>query len=183
MAEAQARNSLLSDEALKSDATRSETVNRALNSLKSGIKGLSSTAQSTTYSQSSLFASMFGDGEGVAALSDSDGASTEFGSSDSSEQDAAFAGMASSQQAQATDGAKEAVPAHMTRFAFTGSEDTDASEIHERVMQMAARNMKQLSMELDPNRWAEVKISIELSDTNDAVSVSLAAANPQTRAI
>ena len=183
MAEAQARNSLLSDEALKSDATRSETVNQALNSLKSGIKGLSSTAQSTTYSQSSLFASMFGDGEGVAALSDSDGASTEFGSSDSSEQDAAFAGMASSQQAQATDGAKEAVPAHMTRFAFTGSEDTDASEIHERVMQMAARNMKQLSMELSPNEMGKMKISIELSDTNDAVSVSLAAANPHTRAI
>lgn len=183
MAEAQARNSLLSDAALKSDATRSETVNQALNSLKSGIKGLSSTAQSTTYSQSSLFASMFGDGEGVAALSDSDGASTEFGSSDSSEQDAAFAGMASSQQAQATDGAKEAVPAHMTRFAFTGSEDTDASEIHERVMQMAARNMKQLSMELSPNEMGKMKISIELSDTNDAVSVSLAAANPQTRAI
>lgn len=183
MAEAQARNSLLSDEALKSDATRSETVNQALNSLKSGIKGLSSTAQSTTYSQSSLFASMFGDGEGVAALSDNDGASTEFGSSDSSEQDAAFAGMASSQQAQATDGAKEAVPAHMTRFAFTGSEDTDASEIHERVMQMAARNMKQLSMELSPNEMGKMKISIELSDTNDAVSVSLAAANPQTRAI
>ena len=183
MAEAQARNSLLSDEALKSDATRSETVNQALNSLKSGIKGLSSTAQSTTYSQSSLFSSMFGDGEGVAALSDSDGASTEFGSSDSSEQDAAFAGMASSQQAQATDGAKEAVPAHMTRFAFTGSEDTDASEIHERVMQMAARNMKQLSMELSPNEMGKMKISIELSDTNDAVSVSLAAANPQTRAI
>ena len=183
MAEAQARNSLLSDEALKSDATRSETVNQALNSLKSGIKGLSSTAQSTTYSQSSLFASMFGDGEGVAALSDNDGASTEFGSSDSSEQDAAFAGMASSQQAQAADGAKEAVPAHMTRFAFTGSEDTDASEIHERVMQMAARNMKQLSMELSPNEMGKMKISIELSDTNDAVSVSLAAANPQTRAI
>ena len=183
MAEAQARNSLLSDEALKSDATRSETVNQALNSLKSGIKGLSSTAQSTTYSQSSLFASMFGDGEGVAALSDNDGASTEFGSSDSSEQDAAFAGMASSQQAQATDGAKEAVPAHMTRFAFTGSEDTDASEIHERVMQMAARNMKQLSMELSPNEMGKMKISIELSDNNDAVSVSLAAANPQTRAI
>ena len=183
MAEAQARNSLLSDEALKSDATRSETVNQALNSLKSGIKGLSSTAQSTTYSQSSLFASMFGDGEGVAALSDSDGASTEFGSSDSSEQDAAFAGMASSQQAQATDGAKEAVPTHMTRFAFTGSEDTDASEIHERVMQMAARNMKQLSMELSPNEMGKMKISIELSDNNDAVSVSLAAANPQTRAI
>lgn len=183
MAEAQARNSLLSDEALKSDATRSESVNQALNSLKSGIKGLSTTAQSTTYSQSSLFASMFGDGEGVAALSDSDGASTEFGSSDSSEQDAAFAGMASSQQAQATDGAKEAVPAHMTRFAFTGSEDTDASEIHERVMQMAARNMKQLSMELSPNEMGKMKISIELSDTNDAVSVYLAAANPQTRAI
>lgn len=183
MAEAQARNSLLSDEALKSDATRLDSVNQALNSLKSGIKGLSSTAQSTTYSQSSLFASMFGDGEGVAALSDSDGASTEFGSSDSSEQDTAFAGMASSQQAQATDGAKEAVPAHMTRFAFTGSEDTDASEIHERVMQMAARNMKQLSMELSPNEMGKMKISIELSDTNDAVSVSLAAANPQTRAI
>lgn len=183
MAEAQARNSLLSDEALKSDATRLDSVNQALNSLKSGIKGLSSTAQSTTYSQSSLFASMFGDGESVAALSDSDGASTEFGSSDSSEQDTAFAGMASSQQAQATDGAKEAVPAHMTRFAFTGSEDTDASEIHERVMQMAARNMKQLSMELSPNEMGKMKISIELSDTNDAVSVSLAAANPQTRAI
>ena len=183
MAEAQARNSLLSDEALKSDATRLDSVNQALNSLKSGIKGLSSTAQSTTYSQSSLFASMFGDGEGVAALTDSDGASTEFGSSDSSEQDTAFAGMASSQQAQATDGAKEAVPAHMTRFAFTGSEDTDASEIHERVMQMAARNMKQLSMELSPNEMGKMKISIELSDTNDAVSVSLAAANPQTRAI
>lgn len=183
MAEAQARNSLLSDEALKSDTTRLDSVNQALNSLKSGIKGLSSTAQSTTYSQSSLFASMFGDGEGVAALSDSDGASTEFGSSDSSEQDTAFAGMASSQQAQATDGAKEAVPAHMTRFAFTGSEDTDASEIHERVMQMAARNMKQLSMELSPNEMGKMKISIELSDSNDAVSVSLAAANPQTRAI
>ena len=183
MAEAQARNSLLSDEALKSDATRLDSVNQALNSLKSGIKGLSSTAQSTTYSQSSLFASMFGDGDGIAALSDNDGASTEFGSSDSSEQDAAFAGMASSQQAQATDGAKEAVPAHMTRFAFTGSEDTDASEIHERVMQMAARNMKQLSMELSPNEMGKMKISIELSDTNDAVSVSLAAANPQTRAI
>lgn len=183
MAKAQARNSLLSDEALKSDATRLDSVNQALNSLKSTIKGLSSTAQSTTYSQSSLFASMFGDGEGVAALSDSDGASTEFGSSDSSEQDTAFAGMASSQQAQATDGAKEAVPAHMTRFAFTGSEDTDASEIHERVMQMAARNMKQLSMELSPNEMGKMKISIELSDTNDAVSVSLAAANPQTRAI
>lgn len=183
MAEAQARNSLLSDEALKSDANRSDTVTQALNSLKSGMKSLSSTAQSTTYSQSSLFASMFGDGEGVSALSDSDGASTEFGSSDSSEQGAAFAGMASSQQAQSADGAQEAVPAHMSRFAFTGSEDTDASEIHERVMQMAARNMKQLSMELSPNEMGKMKISIELSDTNDAVSVSLAAANPQTRAI
>lgn len=181
LAEAQARSNLVADEALKNDGSRSESVTQALTSLKTGFKGAA--AQTTNYSQSSLFASMFGDGEGVAALSDEDSTSSEFGSDDNSDKGAAFAGMASSQQAQGSNNASANVPAHMSQFAFSGSEDTDAAELHERVMQMAARNMKQLTMELSPNEMGKMKISIELSDTNDAVSVSLAAVNPETRAI
>ncbi len=181
LAEAQARSNLAADEALKNDGSRSESVTQALTSLKTGFKG--ATVQTTNYTQSSLFASMFGDGEGVAALSDEDSTSSDFGSDDNSDNGAAFAGMASSQQAQGTNSSTASVPAHMTQFAFSGSEDTDAAEIHERVMQMAARNMKHLTMELSPNDLGKMKISIELNDSNDAVSVSLAAVNPQTRAI
>lgn len=59
----------------------------------------------------------------------------------------------------------------------------NAQEIHEKVMQMAARNLKQLSIDLSPNQMGRMRIDISLDKENDALSVSLAAANPQTRAM
>lgn len=59
----------------------------------------------------------------------------------------------------------------------------NAQEIHEKVMQMAARNLKQLSIDLSPNQMGRMRIDISLDKENDALSVSLAAAHPQTRAL
>lgn len=68
--------------------------------------------------------------------------------------------------------------AHM---AMTTSAAQNAEQIHERVMQMAARNMKQLNVELSPNEMGKMRISINLDKENQAVTVSLAAASPETR--
>lgn len=60
---------------------------------------------------------------------------------------------------------------------------SDAAMLHERVMQMAARNMKHLAVDLNPRDLGKMRIAIELSDDNDALSVTLAAASPETRAL
>ena len=102
--------------------------------------------------------------------------------SDSDEHSAAFAASMqnTTNVAQVNN---NVLPQELTQFAPSGNETQDANDIHDKVMQMAARNLKQLSVELSPNELGKMKISISLSEDNEAVSVSLAAANPQTREI
>ena len=57
----------------------------------------------------------------------------------------------------------------------------NAAEIHERVMEMSARNLRELSIDLDPAELGRMQINISLDSHNDALSVSLAAASPVTR--
>ena len=57
----------------------------------------------------------------------------------------------------------------------------NADEIHERVMEMSARNLRELSIDLDPAELGRMQINISLDSHNDALSVSLAAASPVTR--
>lgn len=183
LAQVTAENALVADKALASTRTGTEAVDDALASLKQGVKGGADSIKSgTTYSQSSLFASMFGDEHGVGAAASMDD-SADMGSDTDHDDGTAFAAMAEVQGAnlnntQATSGAS--VPDLVLE---KNNEADNANEIHDRVMQMAARNMKQLEVELSPNELGKMKISIELSENNDAMSVSLAAANPETRAI
>lgn len=57
----------------------------------------------------------------------------------------------------------------------------NADEIHERVMEMSARNLRELSIDLEPGDLGRMQINISLDSHNDALSVSLAAASPVTR--
>lgn len=65
---------------------------------------------------------------------------------------------------------------------LSSSAAENAKELHDKVMQMAARNLKQLSVDLSPNNLGKMRIEIALDKDNDALSVSLSAAHPQTRA-
>lgn len=65
---------------------------------------------------------------------------------------------------------------------LSASAAENAKELHEKVMQMAARNLKQLSVDLTPNNMGRMRIEISLDKENEALAVSLAAVSPQTRA-
>lgn len=174
-----AQNALLADEYLDPKASEGE-LGAALASLKQGFKGLSGSNSTTNYSHSSLYASMFDKSASVPELSDE--ATMAFEDEDNAEEQGAF-GAALSASAQQVQSKESASSAPLNHFAPSGNETQDANELHERVMQMAARNLKQLAVELSPNELGKMKISISLSEDNEAVSVSLAAANPQTREI
>ncbi len=139
-----------------------------------------------TYETSELYAEMFGEdgADAVATLTGanvgkSDEAQDEAGEAEGSEVNLAQAQQATAQSA-ATESAPQ-LPPELTRFALSGNAEEDAQALHERVMQMAARNLKQLSVELSPNSLGKMRISIALSDDNNAIAVSLQAANPHTR--
>lgn len=139
-----------------------------------------------TYETSELYAEMFGEdgADAVATLTGanvgkSDEAQDEAGEAEGSEVNLAQAQQATAQSA-ATESAPQ-LPPELTRFALSGNAQEDAQALHERVMQMAARNLKQLSVELSPNSLGKMRISIALSDDNNAIAVSLQAANPHTR--
>ena len=139
-----------------------------------------------TYETSEFYASMFGE-DGAAAVATLTGANV---GKDEASDDAADSDLAgdeaavnaqSAPAAQAGESAEPELPPELTRFALSGDAAEDAQALHERVMQMAARNLKQLSVELSPNSLGKMKISIALSDDNNAIAVSLQAANPHTR--
>ncbi|HIV54591.1 MAG TPA: flagellar hook-length control protein FliK [Candidatus Anaerobiospirillum stercoravium] len=139
-----------------------------------------------TYETSELYAEMFGE-DGADAVATLTGANV--GKSDETQDEAGEAegsevNLAQAQQATAQSAATESapqLPPELTRFALSGNAEEDAQALHERVMQMAARNLKQLSVELSPNSLGKMRISIALSDDNNAIAVSLQAANPHTR--
>ena len=179
MAELSARNALLADEALNPQNS-SSTLGAAISSLKQGA-AQSKISTTTNYANSSLYASMFNEEQELDPMSTDSSMDFEQ-NSDSDEQSAAFA--ASMQNTtNVAQGNNNVLPQELTHFAPSGNETQDANDIHDKVMQMAARNLKQLSVELSPNELGKMKISISLSEDNEAVSVSLAAANPQTREI
>lgn len=66
-------------------------------------------------------------------------------------------------------------------MSMSSSASENAKELHEKVMQMAARNLKQLSVDLTPNNLGRMRIEISLDKSNDALAVSLAAASPEAR--
>lgn len=179
MAELSARNALLADEALNPQNS-SSTLGAAISSLKQGA-AQSKISTTTNYANSSLYASMFNEEQELDPMSNDSSMDFEQ-NSDSDEHSAAFA--ASMQNTtNVAQGNNNVLPQELTQFAPSGNETQDANDIHDKVMQMAARNLKQLSVELSPNELGKMKISISLSEDNEAVSVSLAAANPQTREI
>ena len=179
MAELSARNALLADEALNPQNS-SSTLGAAISSLKQGA-AQSKISTTTNYANSSLYASMFNEEQELDPMSTDSSMDFEQ-NSDSDEHSAAFA--ASMQNTtNVAQGNNNVLPQELTHFAPSGNETQDANDIHDKVMQMAARNLKQLSVELSPNELGKMKISISLSEDNEAVSVSLAAANPQTREI
>ena len=179
MAELSARNALLADEAL-SPQNSSSTLGAAISSLKQGA-AQSKISTTTNYANSSLYASMFNEEQELDPMSNDNSMDFEQNSG-SDEHSAAFA--ASMQNTtNVAQGNNNVLPQELTHFAPSGNETQDANDIHDKVMQMAARNLKQLSVELSPNELGKMKISISLSEDNEAVSVSLAAANPQTREI
>ena len=179
MAELSARNALLADEALNPQNS-SSTLGAAISSLKQGA-AQSKISTTTNYANSSLYASMFNEEQELDPMSNDSSMDFEQ-NSDSDEHSAAFA--ASMQNTtNVAQGNNNVLPQELTHFAPSGNETQDANDIHDKVMQMAARNLKQLSVELSPNELGKMKISISLSEDNEAVSVSLAAANPQTREI
>lgn len=179
MAELSARNALLADEALNPQNS-SSTLGAAISSLKQGA-AQSKISTTTNYANSSLYASMFNEEQELDPMSNDNSMDFEQ-NSDSDEHSAAFA--ASMQNTtNVAQGNNNGLPQELTHFAPSGNETQDANDIHDKVMQMAARNLKQLSVELSPNELGKMKISISLSEDNEAVSVSLAAANPQTREI
>lgn len=179
MAELSARNALLADEALNPQNS-SPTLGAAISSLKQGAAH-SKISTTTNYANSSLYASMFNEEQELDPMSTDNSMDFEQNSG-SDEHSAAFA---SSMQntTNVAQGNNNVLPQELTHFAPSGNETQDANDIHDKVMQMAARNLKQLSVELSPNELGKMKISISLSEDNEAVSVSLAAANPQTREI
>lgn len=179
MAEVNARNALIADEALDPQNS-SSALGAAISSLKQGTNK-ASISTTTNYANSSLYASLFNDGEEIAPMDDKGDMDFDQGQ-DSNEQGASFASAMQSTNNVTQSNAAD-LPKELTNFAPSGNENSDANELHDKVMQMAARNLKQLSVELSPNELGKMKISISLSEDNEAVSVSLAAANPQTREI
>ena len=139
-----------------------------------------------TYETSEFYASMFGE-DGAAAVATLTGANVGKDEASDDAADSALAGdeaavnAQSAPTAQIGETAEPELPPELTRFALSGDAAEDAQALHERVMQMAARNLKQLSVELSPNSLGKMKISIALSDDNNAIAVSLQAANPHTR--
>ena len=173
MAEANARNALLADDALRH--TGSAELSSAIASLKQGARGVSgSSTNSTNYANSSLYASMFDSDNAVNSAENEMDMGFEH-------DDSASAFGSAMMTSQASENRNAPLPQTLTTFTPTGNENSDAEELHERVMEMASRNLKQLSVELSPNEMGRMKISISLSEDNEALSVSLAAANPATR--
>ena len=139
-----------------------------------------------TYETSELYAEMFGEdgADAVATLTGANVGKSEAAQDEAGEAEGSEVNLAQAQQATAQSAATESapqLPPELTRFALSGNAEEDAQALHERVMQMAARNLKQLSVELSPNSLGKMRISIALSDDNNAIAVSLQAANPHTR--
>ena len=87
------------------------------------------------------------------------------------------------EQLQAQAEARAELEREFTNMNFSADPTSDAAMLHERVMRMAARNLKHLAVDLNPRDLGKMRIAIELSDNNDALSVTLAAASPETRAL
>lgn len=98
-------------------------------------------------------------------------------------QDEAQAQALVQEQLQAQAQAREELEREFTNMNFSADPTSDAAMLHERVMRMAARNLKHLAVDLNPRDLGKMRIAIELSDNNDALSVTLAAASPETRAL
>lgn len=150
-------------------------------------------AVGSSYENSSLYNSMFGSSssEGVDGVATLTGAHVNATSTDNdsegAEEGSGNAGGFNAQNGAVTADAARAENADKSgqqpqqSFNFSGDPTSDAAMLHEHVMQMAARNMKQLAVELNPDNLGKMKIEIALSDDNEALSVSIQAVRPQTR--
>ena len=86
--------------------------------------------------------------------------------------------------AQVREQAQQELQADISRgFILSSDPSSNAAMIHERVMQMAARNLKHLAVDMEPEGLGKMRVNIDLNDKNDALSVWVAAADPQTRAL
>lgn len=178
----------LNDNSLALAENSNAAMQQALASLKQGMGLQPQYVQGydprNYMSADSLAVSSVGSGEASADTGDS---ALDYGqdSTDSTSASAATAASAQAAQNFAQSVANHSNPtannlasASMT---FSSSASENAKELHEKVMQMSARNLKQLSVELTPNNLGKMRIEISLDKANDALSVSLASANPQTR--
>ena len=57
----------------------------------------------------------------------------------------------------------------------------NADAIAEKVMMMAARNMRDLSIDLNPGELGKMKISFNLGSSDEVLKISVAASNPMTK--
>ena len=57
----------------------------------------------------------------------------------------------------------------------------NADAIAEKVMMMAARNMRELSIDLNPGELGKMKISFNLGSSDEVLKISVAASNPMTK--
>lgn len=178
----------LNDNSLALAENSNAAMQQALASLKQGMGLQPQYVQGydprNYMSSDSLAVSSVGSGEASADTGDS---ALDYGqdSTDSTSASAATAASAQAAQNFAQSVANHSNPtannlasASMT---FSSSASENAKELHEKVMQMSARNLKQLSVELTPNNLGKMRIEISLDKDNDALLVSLASANPQTR--
>lgn len=182
-----ARNDLAQDQALNPNKTQS--LSQAISSLQSTAKGANLNRGSGITEQFTLEESTVADdGESILAINENNGAmldgdtglSESFsGDLDNNSSSAfSFAGTTTSVSNLT---ASRTHSQSLNFMNMHASPEENASEIHEKVMAMSARNLKHLTVELSPNELGKMKISIDLSKDNDALSVSLAAANPSTR--
>lgn len=124
---------------------------------------------------------------GAANAGDSSDSGLNYGedSADSTAASAAAAASAQAAQNFAQSVANLSNPTATTlassSMSLSSSASENAKELHDKVMEMSARNLKQLSVDLSPNNLGKMRIEITLDKANDALSVSLSSANPQTR--
>lgn len=94
-----------------------------------------------------------------------------------------FASLMGKQEALLNQGirsGKAALTQGQMQFSRTDTQQ-NASEIANKVMEMAAKNMKELQIDLDPEDLGKMQLKFNLDEFNEVVSLSIGASNPMTR--
>ncbi|MCR5085712.1 MAG: flagellar hook-length control protein FliK [Succinivibrionaceae bacterium] len=66
------------------------------------------------------------------------------------------------------------------QLSLSASDSENARALAEKVLSMAARNMKQMELELNPANLGKIKLSFGLDASNEATRLTIAAMNPAT---